>query len=47
MPQMRGAKDDAVFIYRESFATKQMRHTGLTRWALFSSIKRVVLLVTI
>ncbi len=47
MPQMRGAKDDAVFIYRESFATKQMRHPGLTRRALFSSIKRVVLMVTI
>ncbi len=47
MPKMRGAKDDAVFIYRESFATKQMRHPGLTRRALFYSIKRFVLFVTI
>ncbi len=36
MPQMRGAKDEAVYIYRESFATKQMRHNDLTRRAVFS-----------
>ncbi len=43
MPQMRGA-GMKLYKYRESFATKQMRHNGLTQ-AVFSAKQRHVFLV--